>query len=525
MGLTLRPGESIEYRWDHVGKEYSAGTVDPTDQRNGDGQGSLARWGATAYEKLHNGRLRYRPNLGDETAKRGAASADNTLFDASSAVIRQAEPDKPATVEWLFAGPYVFVGGTASAAIEPDQAGSASWAYSTDRKTWTELDSVSRTSEGCLVASLDEIVSPPRNPTYRFWLRLTLRGGVHVREVNFAHDVQTSALSLPELEVGANSVVYSDATPGSRQVRVTHQWMERTVWHPPQAPVEAVSPGDGETVAGSQVRFEWQPAIDPDGDGIVDYHFELSERADMRWPLSPNFEKLTSLTPSQGKPQWMTPYVGLLNPDTTYFWHVRAKDATGVWGPFSKTFQFRIQAPGVPVDLQLKPDGKGELVLTWAANSQGERPVAYKVYGSDEKGFTASDVPYRVNRGKGFCRTIQEYENKPADAPDAGMVETPANLIARVEEPSLQVVGLDLTLPNTNKAFYRVVAIDRDGSESGPSDYAEVARPFVVVPNEQGAAEGQDSERTPIVIRSIGDLRCRRSPKSSYNAAFWDREK
>jgi hypothetical protein len=26
------------------------------------------------------------------------------------------------------------------------------------------------------------------------------------------------------------------------------------------------------------------------------------------------------------------------------------------------------------------------------------------------------------------------------------------------------------------------------------------------------------------VIRSIGDLRCRRSPKSSYNAAFWDRE-
>ncbi len=524
MGLTLRPGESIEYRWDHVGKEYSAGTVDPTDRRNGDGQGSLARWGAKAYEKLRNGRLCYRPNLASETAKRGVSAVDNAMFDTSAAVIRQADPDKPATVEWLFASPYVFVGGTASAAIEPDKGGSANWAYSTDRKTWTSLDSVSRTSEGCLVASLDEIVSRPRHPTYRFWLRLTLSGGTHVREVDFAHDIQTSALSLPELEVGASSVVYSDATPGERQVRVTHQWMERTAWHPPQAPAGAVSPGDGETVAGSQVRFEWQPAVDPDGDAIVDYHFELSEHADMRWPLSPNFEKLTSLTPTKGKPQWTVPYVGLLNPDTTYYWHVRAKDAAGVWGPFSKTFQFRIRAPGVPVNLQLKPDGKGTLVLAWAANPQGERPVAYKVYGSDEKGFTASDAAYRVNRGKGFCRTIQEYENKPADAPDAGMVETPGNLIAQVEELALRVIGPDVSLPNTNKAFYRVVAIDRDGNESGPSDYAETPRPFVVAPNGQRATEGQTSDRVPIVIRSIGDLRCRRSPKSSYNAAFWDRE-
>jgi len=218
------------------------------------------------------------------------------------------------------------------------------------------------------------------------------------------------------------------------------------------------------------------------------------------------------------------PYVGLLNPDTTYHWHVRALDASGVWGPFSKTFSFRVKAPGFPQDLKLSPDVTGGLVLTWAANPQGEPPVAYKVYGSDEKGFTASDVPYRVNRGKGLCSTMEEYETKPADAADAGMVETPGNLIAQVTEMSLRVVGWHLELPNVNKAFYRVVAIDGAGNESGPSDYAEVPRPFVVTQSEQNATVGQPSHFTPTVIRSIGDLRCRRSEKSSYNAAFWDRE-
>jgi len=140
-------------------------------------------------------------------------------------------------------------------------------------------------------------------------------------------------------------------------------------------------------------------------DAIADYHFELSEHADMRWPLSPNFEKLLSRTAFRGKARWTVPYVGLLNPDTAYYWRVRARD---------------------------------------------------------EKGFTASDIERQVFRGKGFVRSMEEYEKKRNDAPDAGMVKTPANLIARAAEPSLRVVGADLKLPSTNKAFYRVVAIVRD---------------------------------------------------------------
>ena len=524
MDLTLRPGESIEFRWDHVGKEYSAGTVAPTDRRNGDGQGSLRRWGATAYDKLRNGRFCYRPDLGGEVAQRGAKTVEHAVFDTEAGVIRRLDPEHPGTVVWQFTSPYVFVGGLASATLQLAKDASAHWDYREGDGEWKLLKHVEEPGESTLAISLDEVVSTPTRPTYSFQMRLTLCGDASARDVVFANDIQTSLLSLPELEVGTNHIAYRDANTEGRDIRITHQWLERSTWHPPQAPEVAIAPKDGEVVAGSQVNFRWEPAADPDGDRIVDYHFELSEYADMRWPLSPNFEKRTSLTPSQGKPEWTVPYVGLLNPETTYYWHVRALDAKGVWGPFSQAFQFRIRAPGVPLEVKLTEDQEGGAVLSWKPNPQGERPVGYKVFGSDEKGFSISEVPYRVNCGKGFCQTMEEYENKPADSPDAGMVEFAGNYITQVAETSLRVVGWDLELPNTNKAFYRVVAVDASGSESGPSDYAEIRRPFVVASPVQHAKVGQTYEYQPIVIRSLGDLRCRRSERSSYNAAFWDRE-
>ena len=119
---------------------------------------------------------------------------------------------------------------------------------------------------------------------------------------------------------------------------------------------------------------------------------------------------------------------------------------------------------------------------------------------------------------------MEEYEAKPADAPDAGMVNTPANLVARVTETSLRVVGPDVELPGANKAYYRVVAVDAVKNWSGASDYVEVPRPFLLNRPEPAAQVGKPYSYQPRVIRSLGDLRCRRSPKSSYNAAFWDRE-
>jgi len=523
MDLTLRPGESIEFRWDHVGKQYTAGLPRAEGEPHRDGLGNLVNWGPAAYDNLRNGKLRYRPDLSSSLADRGAENVDNATFDARSETIEPTDPRNPAAVTWRFACPYVFVGGKAVATVRLGAEALAEWRCSTDREKWQTVASLAKAGTHALTASLDGTLSPRKQPTYEFWLQLVLKGDAAAADVEFDHDIQMAPLSLPELEVGTNRIVYTDSNTAGRRVRITHRWLERTKWHPPEAPREAIAPRDGQTVEGSQVTFRWTPAGDPDGEVIVDYHFELSEHADMRWPLSPNFEKLISLTPFKGKAEWAVPYVGLLNPDTDYFWRVRSRDAAGVWGPWSRTFRFRLKAPGVPLDLKLVPTGEGSLTLAWRPNPQGRPPVAYNVYGSDERGFSVSDTEYLVYRGRGFVKTMEEYSRKTENAPDAGQVKTPANLIARVTRTSLPVVGPELEKPNTNKAYYRVVAVDAAGNRSGPSDYVEVPRPLVVnrPPN---ARVGQPYRWRPRVIAGLGDLRVRRSQTSSYNAAFWDRE-
>lgn len=524
MDLVLRPGESIEFRWDHVGKQYTAGEPRVVGQPWHDGLGDLlAGWGAVAYDNLRNGRLRYRPDLGGEAAPRGAESCENVTWDRSAARLRPAAADRPAQVTWRFASPYVFVGGRASARVQLGPGATAEWRYSTDGTKWSTAVTADET-QATLAAILDDLISPRKSPAYTLFVQLHLRGPVAVDDVSFEFDIQTSALGLPELTLGANHVVYADDSPGERRVRITHCWLERTSWHPPEPPAAAIAPADGAAVEGTRVRFAWNAASDPDSDAIVDYHFELSAYPDMRWPLSPNFEKRTSLTPSERKPEWTVPYAGLLNPDTVYYWHVRALDDSGVWGPWSRTFSFQTRSAGVPLDLRLAPDDQGGLTLSWRANPQGRTPASFKVYGSDEQGFTVSDTEYDVLRGKGFVSTFEEFDAKPADAPDAGTIKTPGNLLARTSESQLRVVGPGLAEPNANRAFYRVVAIDSAGNESGPSDYVEVPRPYVFS-RPPPALVGTAYRYQPSVIRSIGDLRCRANKNSSYNAAFWDREK
>jgi len=509
MDFVLRPGESIEFRWDHQGKYYT-------------GLESLSRW-AGAMECLVNGRMCYRPDLSGPAASKGAESLENAVFDAAAGVIRPENPQRPASVVWRFSSPYVFVGAKATVSVQLPDGAAAEWHYSPDGKEWKTLAAATGPGQRMLAAALDEAISPRGRPTYRYWLRLALRGPGTASRIAFDNDVQMAPLSLPELEVGVNRIQYVDSTPGERQVRITHRWVERTAWHPPQPPREAIFPRDGQEVPGSQVTFRWGQAAESDGDKIADYHFELSEHADMRWPLSPNFEKLISKTPSKSKAEWTVPYVGLLNPGTTYYWRVRACDARGVWGPWSPAFPFRAGGPGVPLDLKLAP-AKDGLVLQWNPNPQGARPVAYKVYGSNERGFTASDTEYRVNRGKGFVHSMEEYQSKPDGPRGSQMVEAPANLIARVSGTSLAVIGPDLQSPNTNRAYYRVVAIDAAGVESGPSDYAEAERPLVVNRPEPAARVGKPYRYQPQVIGSDGDLQCHANPARAYNVAFWTRE-
>ena len=146
-------------------------------------------------------------------------------------------------------------------------------------------------------------------------------------------------MALPEMIVGKNAFTYTDQSPGQRQVRITHEWTERTVRR--LAPPEAVYPPDGGQADGTDFAFRWNVPQDAAGQKIVDAFFVLSDKADAKLPLSTNFYKLISRTADKAQPQQYTlPYAGLLTGGKQYYWRVRAKDKQGAWSPWSETWQF-----------------------------------------------------------------------------------------------------------------------------------------------------------------------------------------
>lgn len=523
MDAVLRPGESFEWRWDHLGKQYTAGTSPKKGKQARDGNGDLSRWGKRAYATMRNGKLRYRPDFARAVARRGIADSANLAPDG--AFLGPAKPGQPSHVTWRIASPYVIVGGAVRVAFRrgaPDDLLRVS--LSKDGKKWqTVWQAVGQTGSFEETIVFDDKLSLRARPQYAYLLRVEMTSGAEtgslgIERIAFDTDVQMAALALPELEAGQNTIRYEDETPGERQVRITHAWVERTAWHPPPAPQPA-TPADGATVQGTRVQFAWTAPKDPDGDSIEDYQIQVSAHSDMRWVLSPNFDKVISHTASHGKTVWTVPYVGLLNPDTSYAWRVRAKDAKGVWGVWSQVRSFRCDVPGVPLDVAAVTDARrGTVTLTWAPNPQGAAAVAYRVYASDEKGFSVSDVEHKVRMGRGFCSTLEEYEARKG-ATD--MVATLANFVLETAECRAQVVGPELDVPNANQCFYRVVAVDARGLRSGASDYAETPRPFLHTRPPSRVTVGQAFLYEPRSLLSIGDLRCKRG----YKAAFWNREK
>ena len=82
----------------------------------------------------------------------------------------------------------------------------------------------------------------------------------------------------------------------------------------------------------------------------------------------------------------------------------------GVWGPWSPTWSFTPRGPTPPRDVALEFDlTRNRGVLRWAPDPRGEKPVAYRVYASDEKGFSVSDRPYKV--------TVGTSDQVPSDVP------------------------------------------------------------------------------------------------------------
>ena len=468
MNMTLRPGESLTWRWGHLTPIKRHGT--PDDQNP---------------DRVCNGLWEYRPDFTQDVWKKGAVSVEGVAGGKDGLA---AEPGKTGVVVWALRSPYVFVGGS----LETE--GSAKFSLSWDGQSWEEIGS-----------NFDQQFRDGDPARYLYYLRCQLSGDARLKRLSIVNDLQMAPLTLPGMSVGTNSFTYTDQS-AERKVRITHEWVERSASKPPAAPAAPIFPLAGGEAEGTAIAFEWQPSKDPDGDKIADYHFELSNRADMRWPLSMSFTRLISRTADAGKARYTLPEPGLLNPDRTYYWHVRAKDAQGVWGAWSETWSFTPRGPAPPVDVTLEFDAARRLgTLRWKSSPLGRRPSLYRVYASDEKGFSVSDKPYAV--------TVGISKELPT--------EFPANFVAQTKAQEMPVIGL---APLANKAFYRVVAVDESENRSGSSEYASAPRPIVTRAPNATAQVGVEYRSTVSALRSLGDLRMH-IVSGKDTMSFWDIER
>jgi hypothetical protein len=227
----------------------------------------------------------------------------------------------------------------------------------------------------------------------------------------------------------------------------------------------------------------------------------------VRIPLSMSFYKLSSRTmdavrvregdnwkASEVKPQYALSEAGLLTPDTKYYWHVRARNAKGLWGPWSKTFSFTAWGAAYPLDVKLGWDAETGLgTLKWKANPVGRRPAKYRVYGSDERGFIVMDSNRQLALGDAGKSDLKEWN------PWA-----PANFLAETTDTQLVVMGPEVKAGN--RTYYRVVVVDERGKRSGPSDYAEGPRPTIYTRPLVTAKAGEDYKYQVRANRSLGDL-------------------
>jgi acetyl esterase/lipase len=479
MNMVLRPNEALVWRWGHrVPLKYH-------------GRADIQVWGRRAADRVCNGLWEYRPDFAGESWRRGADTVENVRANDGGLV---AEAGKTGALVWTMRSPYVFVGGR----LEVEGA-AAKFSLSWDGTSWQEVG-----------GDLDALFPANGPARYEYRLKCELPEGARLKRLAIVNDLQMAPLALPGMVVGENRFTYTDQSTGSRRVRLTHEWVERSVSRPPGAPPAPVFPAEGGRTDGTDIVFQWRAPQGPEGDGIADYHFELSERADMAWPLSSNFSKLVSNTADRGQPRYSVPYTGLLTPGREYYWRVRARNGKGVWGPWGKTWSFTAGGPAQPLEVTLEPakGAGGQVILRWKPNSAGQKSVKYRVYGSDEKGFSVSDEPYR--------RTVGLSKDLPAQAP--------ANFVAETSNTELAVLGAGVDLPNANKAFYRVVAVDGGGTRSGPSDYAAAARPFIYSTPPDAAKVGTEFRYQVSAVRSLGDLRLR-IVEGKEVASFWDIEK
>ncbi|MBA7518927.1 hypothetical protein ES705_11001 [subsurface metagenome] len=432
MSLRLRPGEKLIRYWSNIGKSVVRGTRLHKNVR------------------FSNGKFLYKPDLHDSTSINGIYQMYKIVHNKNRnhVAIHPEKPGETSEVIWEIASPYAIAGALVQLSFQANvPVDGLEMLFSKDGHNWRSIWVATGNAMSESI-NLDLYVNPALNdwneekdrkwriaPLYKYSIKIAMWAGSDVSSVGlnsivFDTDIQCATRSLPSLFSGSNRVSYRDDTICPHKVRLTYGWRENHTVRPPSKPIP-IFPADGIHIDCLDFDFRWRQP-NRKKDQVDDYHIQVSRYSDFRWCVCPTFDRYNSRTKFTGQTRWRPQFSNLLNPDERYYWRVRAKNISGVWGRWSKTFSFIPHGPRHPIDLQIRKY-KDNTYLTWSPNQNGNRPMKYHVYGLTEQGFSVSDDCY--------LDSVKETQ---------------------------WLMGKEMV---TSGMAFRIVAVDEKGVSSVPSDY------------------------------------------------------
>gem|GEM_PF-6726261 len=237
-----------------------------------------------------------------------------------------------------------------------------------------------------------------------------------------------------------------------------------------------------------------------DSDKLL-YDYIITEKPDSLIPVSPKHQEITSKNIISIEDD------GILVPGREYYMKMRSINSIGIISPWCRPAGFVYHALPAPVFNHVKylPDG---IELHWFPVASNENDVSYDIFGSSEKGFIPSMVPYDV-----WVKRVDD---------PAVSSRYPGNHIASTNETSI-FIPFDIT-KESFPSHFRIRASTEE--HSGPAgEMISLTTPYIfkssVKPRVQAGNEYSCFVRT---ILSLGSLHFNRLPDNPIYTSFLKRE-
>ena len=326
---------------------------------------------------------------------------------------------------------------------------------------------------------------------------------------------QATTYAFRSLKTGRNDLVYSDASD-QRSVEVQVNAVPLQMTLPGFSAGTLFTPSDNNMVAEGDLTFSWPKS---DGADVKGYQIQISAFADMRYPLSPTFERIidrNDVTESQGRNQYKLPWRGMLPVNRDLYWRVRPFRENLLAGQWSSIFPFKVKGPQAPEKVNVQYD-QGRVILSWSASPSGTQPLYYEIHSSSLEGFVPMSEPHRL---LGFGDQAEaKYEWYDVTATDWPVV--PETTLTTTKDTSLILFdGAHENAAWFSKlgAHFRVIAVDADGSRSSPSPQAHLKSPLIAMPDFMELTAGDITLQVP-VISTVGRI----TTKLPYFLGLWNK--